>query len=572
MRKKYVIYAFSFLLLTIVIGSSFGLRYVFASPSSQAAVAVNAGKAASAQPLAHYVVDMQHIPMAAGQATSNTTGAVRSRTGIAAKTLGGLVAAAAHNPKAPVAGHSYTDPSGGNAGVGKYTPAASKAFQGLSQVCCQPPDHALAASPSWVFQGVNLQFAVYSPAGALQAGWPKNTASFFGVPSPGACSPTPFMSDPRAFYDFTDKRFWAAALEAEGATNNCPLKSLYWIAVSKTSNPNGLWNIYAFDMALGSNNSADFTQFGFDGQAIYFSGNMFSNAGRGGFAYSEVFAALKAPMEAGAGVSYFGFIGQTVGGVPVDTVQPVESMEYGYGGPRAGFFINSFNINFGGVVCSSGCSGVVVWALGNPGQSTDFMTGVVVSTSGYILSPSADQPGCVQCVPASDTRISGTPIYHNGLISFALETGINNGSQIVPGIFWGQVNPVIDDSGSLLSANVYQSGYYNYAGDSAATYPVLMTDAGGNLFMLFEFMSSSANPGTVYTARRATFAPGFFHDGGIYLRSGDAATSNFRWGDYEAASYDGYGSDKVWFAGEYSTSAHTWSTFIGTDRFSLANP
>ena len=99
-----------------------------------------------------------------------------------------------------------------------------------------------------------------------------------------------------------------------------------------------------------------------------------------------------------------------------------------------------------------------------------------------------------------------------------------------------------------------------------------MTDAAGNLFMLFEFMSSSASPGIAYTARRETITHGFFHDGGFYLRAGAAPTSNFRWGDYEATSYAGYANDQVWFAGEYSTSAHSWSTFIGADRFTLANP
>jgi len=104
---------------------------------------------------------------------------------------------------------------------------------------------------SYVFQGVNTSFAVYNTSGTLQTGWPKNALSFFGVPNPGACDPAgPFLSDPRAFYDANHGRFWAATLQVEGAfgLNSCPFKTLYWIAVSKTSDPRGVWNVYAHAM------------------------------------------------------------------------------------------------------------------------------------------------------------------------------------------------------------------------------------------------------------------------------------------------------------------------------------
>ena len=92
-------------------------------------------------------------------------------------------------------------------------------------------------------------------------------------------------------------------------------------------------------------------------------------------------------------------------------------------------------------------------------------------------------------------------------------------------------------------------------------------DADGDLFMLFEFMNSSSNPGVAYTARRVTLSPGVFHDGGIYLQSGVARTFDSRWGDFEATSYDGFSKDNVWFSGQYSAANGDWSTFIGRDNF-----
>jgi hypothetical protein len=113
---------------------------------------------------------------------------------------------------------------------------------------------ALAASPQWIFHGVNTSWAVYETHGSLQPGWPKTFFDFAGVPDRGACNGhVPFMSDPRALYDPGTGRFFAAALEVEGAfgVNHCPFLSIYWIAASATADPNGVWNINAFDMTLG---------------------------------------------------------------------------------------------------------------------------------------------------------------------------------------------------------------------------------------------------------------------------------------------------------------------------------
>ncbi len=227
---------------------------------------------------------------------------------------------------------------------------------------------ALAASPNWVFQGVNTSFAVYSLTSTLQKGWPKTAQKFFGIPNPGSCDKTgPFLTDPRTFYDPVDKHFWAAMLQVEGAfgINSCPFQSLYWIAVSKSNNPNGVWNVYKFNMALSTKNAVDFTEFGFDSQAVYFSGNMFDRAGSI-FQYAEVFAASKARMETGKSITVRGFTKLMSGTTMVDTVQPTMMEASGSSSnpaPSAELLVSSFNINSGQGQCFSGCSGIVVWAF-----------------------------------------------------------------------------------------------------------------------------------------------------------------------------------------------------------------
>lgn len=584
MRKQYWGYILSFLALAALFAGMAGANFASANVNRASQVQVSGhGKAATAHMTSLQVVNMQNVPAETTQAASKRPTALPFLTGVSPATYAQRKAAAAHNPNAPAGNHPFAAPAQNAAN----TPKASTSFKGMADsasICpyfggCQPPDMALAASKLWVFQGVNTSFAVYSPTGTLQTGWPKSAQAFFHVPNPGTCDPNgPFLSDPRAFFDPNDNRFWAASLQVEGAfgLNSCPFLTKYWIAVSQTNNPNGAWYVYSFDMSLGFTNAADYTQFGFDQTAIYFSGNMFNQAGSA-YEYAEIFGANKSTMEKGLAVSFYGFYGLYVSSsvtVYVDTVQPVETEAYKYAGPRGGLFVDTFNMNgdpYGDNCYSTACHGLNVWALSKPGTSSTGLSYAFADTSSYVSPPLADEPGCTGCIETLDTRISGTPVNHNGLISFAYETGVYNGTQTVGGIQWGQVAPQLSDTGSLTGATMFQQGLQYYGGDSTASFGAVMPDAGGDLFMVFDFMNSSTNPEAAYTARRVSYALGTFHDGGLILQSGLAATSNSRWGDFEATSYDGVGPDDVWFAAQYSGAGGDWATVIGKDKFTLTS-
>lgn len=580
MLKRRKVAVVSILILVVLLTSLGSLGFVFAQSShSQTPQAQHpaAGKNTSIASSIAATIDMSQVPMEQAGASKQRAEALPLLTGVSPSVYAQHKAGAAHNSKAPKGTRAYSQPGG----VRSDTPIASKSFQGMADsasICpyfggCEPPDMALATSSKYELQGVNTSFAVYSSSGSLQSGWPKTAQNFFRVPNPGSCDlHGPFLSDPRAFYDPNSNRFWAATLQLEGAFGiPCSLASYYWIAYSLTSSPTGTWCSYAFPMSLDGVNVADYTQFGFDGQAVYFSGNMF-NSSTGGYSYDEAFSFTKptSTTSCASGFTAYGFYNLTTpDGVVADTVQPVLTEATPAEGPTAGLFISSYNINSGSGQCYSGCSNVVVWAMANPGTSSASLTRLIIGTGGYALPPSADQPGCTYCVETLDTRISGTPVYHNGLISFALETGVNNGSQVVPGIFWGQVMPFLDDTGALVNGYNIQNGYQYYGGDGAASFGAVMPDLNGDLFMVFEFMSSSTNPEVAYVSRRVNYYPGYFHDAGFVLRSGASYTFDTRWGDYEAASYDGSSADDVWFAGEYAASNHDWSTYIGKDKYSV---
>ncbi len=483
-------------------------------------------------------------------------------------------AAAAHNKNAPAARTSLQASSA--------TPAAAHTkgigFQGMADsptICpyfggCAPPDMALATSPKLVLQGVNTSYAFYDTHGNLVAG-PINDQVWYGVPNPpNNCDPAgPFLSDPRAFYDPNTGLFWTATLQVEGALgvgSACPFQSVYWVA---NVNPQtGVMHVYSFDMTLGTLNVADYTQFGFSKTTIAFSGNMFDSVA-GTFSYAQAVFVNKHAMELGAPITAHAFtsfnVSTATGTIMLDTIQPVETITPANQDPGVEYLVDAFNgaDPFGNDCAYTACHGFMTWAYD---LTSNTISGQLVISqtpnATYIVAPNADEPGCIQCIETSDTRITGTPVYSvgsdSGLISFSLDTGVNNGSGIVPGILWGQLQPSLSST-TLLGATLRQSGYLSFYADQAASFGAMMQDKTGRLVMVFDTMSVSLNPSIMVTDRLKNdplnnLRPPHF------LIKGTAPFFSTRWGDFEAASYDGFSSNHIWVAAQYSIG--DWATFI----------
>jgi hypothetical protein len=472
-------------------------------------------------------------------------------------------------------------------------------------VGCNPPDMAVAASPRFVLQGVNMQFEVLDMAGHVQPGWPVSAQQFFGVPNVTNPDGTPcdlahlsqpFLSDPRALYDPVSKRFWAAALQAENALGialDCPFKSVYFIAVSQTSDPRGDWNVYEFNMSLDGEFAADFTQIGVNRDGVFFSANMFgpSTGPNGGF-YAELFEANKARMERGqAGFTAQGFFDLQAHGPAAtfiaDTVQPALDVD-GSGGPGQVFLdtidgpdpVTGNFCGFFGGGADDACSGLILWRMSNPighdsGGPAPTLTGTLVPTRSFVFPDPANQPSCSACVDANDLRIGATPVVRNGVMYGSWGTDLSNGTQIVPAVEWAE----LDLRGPATSS---RTGYYSLSGDAAATFPAVMPDSHGNVVMLYDRMSSTVFPETRFIVKHGN---GNFHGLGTLLKAGESSyrpqlcgtgtpPTVCRWGDFSAISFDGQGS--IWFAGQYANTLNlgppqngrNWGTWIGAVRAS----
>jgi hypothetical protein len=447
---------------------------------------------------------------------------------------------------------------------------------------CQPPDMAVAASPDWVVQFVNTSLTIYNKYGVMVLGFPIDAPTFFGVPSPGSCSPTgiPFMSDPRAFYDPNDKRFFLAIGAENGVADTCPFSANFYVAVSQTSDPSGSWNVYHFNAdPLGVGGFGDYTQLGFDAQAVYIGMNLFPVTPAGvkacpvGYCWAQTLLINKHEMESGASVSTPNLIyDYTVDGFPLDTVQPVETIANLSQQPSATPLISSANF-FGpdGNGCfPEVCDQLYVFGVSSP-LTTPVVSFRLVTAPGWTYPPNGDEPGCGGCMETIDSRITGQPIYspyHGGTVSFGLGTGVRIGTLTWPGNEWGEVS-VASSGGSLTSASLYQSGYIDAIGVTNSFADTMLTPS-GSLFVVDDVMSPTMYPGWVYYVQRPSDALGTLRAPALVQAGldsflpqfGKPGSGDLRWGDFEASSYTGFSDNEVWLASQYGNTDYDWGTSI----------
>ncbi len=479
-------------------------------------------------------------------------------------------------------GASNVDVLGAFSAAGSNSPFASQ-FEGLANsgiTCgffgaggCQPPDQALAASTTAVVQAVNTSVAVYNPgSGAMRLGWPLDFNAFLGG-APGAkvknCSPYgAFTSDPRAFYDVNDQRFFVSFVQLDapgfsGPKDTCANLSIVWIGVSVDANPDDGFYAIGLDASEGGVSLADYPRLGFDANTVEVSTNSFSYA-TGNYTTAPMFYLSKYDLENGRLTTSSGYA-VSINGRPLDTVQPVETLAGLNAQPGVLYNVAAFDFFFGGGECSTGCKNLSLFAFANPLSPKPTFLYTQVATPAYTLAPNADSEFQAGSIETLDTRISATPTYvatatGGGAISWALETGQSNATQTVPAILWGIIdtaptkgNPVMNFAGKTRTTG-YVVGSKDIANSFAAT---MLSDGGSHLTIAADVMGTSLYPAQVVY----TVATGGTLRGPYLLHRGIAPDIiDSRYGDYSATSFDG---SNVWVAGQYIGGSSDWATAFG---------
>ena len=538
---------------------------------------------------AHLVTHAQQLAVeardrAAGAHRAQTRGVIPFRNGFPENVYAAMKAAALHNARAP---HASQVINSRVYGVSPNTPSLGAAFEGMADsgfICqffgngCQPPDMAIAASPTKVLQGVNTSVAVFDPIAQVEdLGWPLSADAFLGGgPSAalGGCDPNgPFLSDPRAFYDPTTGRFFYAIAQIDGVDffgDSCPDMSLLWVAVSIDGNPNDGFHAYSFDDSAGAQFIGDYPTFGYDDACdCVASGQNDFRFSDGGFQWSNILYLEKAGMEAGTGpTNTVLYQGINDGSIFFDTMQPALMQTFGHADPGVLYVAMSFNRNSGGGHCSTGCNGLTVFGVVNPFDGT-FNNGAVegIPTLDYSLAPEADTQFCSACIETLDTRISATPEFnpsHSGVLTWALETAANNGTQVVPSVLWGEEKLSFSNTGPTLTATTRQNAYIISSGDVANSFGTTAEESNGVLFVLTDVMATALYHGAVYAEHKNIDALNFLEAPKNLKKGVGPDAFDIRWGDYEAASNDG--NNNIWLSSEYINGSGDWGTFMGRTK------
>jgi hypothetical protein len=445
----------------------------------------------------------------------------------------------------------------------------------VSGFIVEPPDQALAVANGFVFEGVNLAFAIYDSTTGARLTGPISSKTFFLQPS------NAFLSDPKAYYDADTNRWYVTMLEILGS------RSFVLIAVSQTSNPQLGWLIVKLDTTDDGSNGTqlhpncpclgDQPLLGADRFGIYVSTNEFSLSGPG-FNGAQIYAMDKVTLTFGVLPTVMHFSGLPLAQGLAYSVQPATTPTLDFE-PMGGteYFLSALDFN------STLDNRVAIWALTNTHTLSYLHPSVslqntVITSETYGQPPVATQrPGPILHPPleflnSNDDRMNQV-VFQGGHLWSGVNTIVSGGRV---GIAWFAVKPSF--SGITLHGSISMQGYVAVAGDSVL-FPSIGVNAAGHGAMTFTLVGPVGNPVfpsgfypsmaylpislTSVAAAVRLAGPGFSPEDGF---SGYNPPHVARWGDYSAAVAASDGS--IWMAAEYIPNAPrftvaNWGTFFG---------
>jgi hypothetical protein len=502
----------------------------------------------------------------------------------------------------------------------KSNPQFNLGFEGLNfyqqrysnngnQFSVEPPDQGMCAGNGYVLEAVNDVLNVFNAATGASA-FPDNTATnivsgfprnvnhavdlntFYGYPA--AINRTsgvrgPSLTDPSCLYDAATQRWFVIVLTLETRPDgSLTLVNHLDLAVSQTSNPTGLWNIYKVDVTNDGSNPdssnacpclGDYPHIGADANGVYVTTNAYPWNGNG-FDGAQIYAFPKAQVAAGAPsvtvvhIDTFGAVN-----VPSDagstqpgfTVWPAQSPGSQFNTDNGGteYFMSSNAADeathpvagFGGNYVSSQ---IVVWTLTNTSSLNTAtpalsLSNKVLAAETYALPPKQKQPGSGtlattdtplgHCINDTTTvTVAGVGCWrllfggepaHNEVISRpdSNDTRMQQVSY-ANGKLWGALDTALNPDGGAQRAGVawfivnpnagkmVMQGYLGAAGYDF-TYPAIAVTPSGRGVMAFTATGDTTNPSAAFASIDAKAGVGTwdFVTGGAGAAQDDGFTS-----------------------------------------------
>ncbi len=475
----------------------------------------------------------------------------------------------------------------------KSNPQFNTGFEGLNfyqqryarggnQFSVEPPDQALCVGNGYVLEAVNDVLNIFNTSGQsvlpdntatnIVGGFPRNVNhavdlnSFYGyAPAIDRAHGNvrgPFVTDPTCIYDAATQRFFVVVLTLEVVPTTGAFTTVNHLdlAVSATSNPTGIWNIYKIDVTNDGTNTGganpgpylgDYPHIGADANGVYLTTNAYPWCCNG-FSGAQIYALSKSQLAAGAA---------NVTMVHLDTSGTVNAPSDA-GSTQPGFTVwpaqspgtNSFDLSVGGTEYFlssnaadeaqkpvSGSAGtrtstqLVVWMLTNTSSLNSAspslsLSNRVLTVGQYGVPPKQQQPGSGtapgvdvpqgHCINDTTTAtIAGVGCWrllfnppgpaHDEVISRP-DSNDTRMQQVMyaNGKLWGALDTAVTLSGSNRAGiewfivnpsvgNLTKQGYLAATGMDF-TYPAIGVTASGRGVMAFTATGNDTYPSAAY--------------------------------------------------------------------------
>lgn len=555
----------------------------------------------------------------AGFSTVSEAGATRS---LSPRPAAGTASAAA----ATAAG--LAPPVVASTSVTNAQPGLQRSWQGINNFqqsrafgfSVEPPDQALCVGNGFAFEAVNVALRVYHQSTGKPATRTASLNAFYHYPpafNPKTNRSGPFLTDPVCLFDRASQRFFLVVLTLDVNPKTGALTGTNHldIAVSRTGNPLGRYNIYKIPATDNGSQGTprhkscpcigDFPHIGLDKFGFYITTNEYPFSGPGvfgnGFNGAQVYAMSKSRLTGGAArLPFVHFENTTLAGAkkvsPGFTLWPAQVPDAHYATANNGtaYFLSSTAGDEANPKGFTGMSNTLgVWQLTNSASLDSanprpHLSSAAISSEVYGIPPLSTQKigpvplrDCliVKCfgvgpsrneveggLDSSDTRML-TAWLVGGRLYGALDTIMRVQGNLQAGVAWFGVDP----GSTPEAAAVKQQGYVGVARNNVI-YPSIATLSNGRGVMAATLSGAAYFPSAAYLPFSTAGGPGNvsiygmgrapedgFCEYNFFNCAGNRQPTNRpRWGDYSAAVQSG---NDVLLANEYIQSRCTFATF-----------
>lgn len=393
-----------------------------------------------------------------------------------------------------------------------------------------PPDTSGAVGPTHVMTALNNDVMIHDRTGVLVS---KTTLNLFWRALGFAGN----AFDPKLVYDPFAQRFIFVTMQNAESPDSRLL-----IAVSRTSDPRGLWFPAAIpvDAAAQGNVWLDYPSLGFCADKITVSVNLFTISGNG-FAGATIYAFDKAAMVAGTPAAMQRFVLVNQGGTHAPAVTYDANLATQY-------LMSRWSLR----------TAAVFELTGSPATNTAQLSApkiVQAGGSGWDNRPSATiapQNGSGHTIDGGDDRMQSA-CFRGGKLHAVHGIYLPQGGSTRASVQWWVVDPA--------NSNVTNGRIDDPNGTFLYAFPSLSVNLNGDIMIGHAVFSSTTFAAGAYTLKLAgaaaaqpvVFAPGaatyFVTFGG----------SKNRWGDYSVTQVDPQDDSTFWTCQEFVLSKDVWA-------------